>query len=307
MKRVLITSGDPDGIGLEVVSKALEKIGTRSGFQFVLWRSPNGTPSDVRRLDRKFKRLILTPSEKWPAARSSELLDIVSTEPAARWVEDATRLCLRGQAAGLVTGPLSKTGIARAGLNDRGHTEILARLSKSKPPFMAFWGEKFKVVLLTDHRPLMTVASALTPLRIRHGLAAAAHLRALAKDKRPIALVGLNPHAGEQGLLGREELRLQKFINGRSVVGPLVPDSAFLPANWAKFSVFVCPYHDQGLIPFKLVHGFDEGVHLTLGLPFVRTSVDHGTAKDLFGRNLAKSGSMREAIMLAQQLIDGRS
>jgi 4-hydroxythreonine-4-phosphate dehydrogenase len=116
-----------------------------------------------------------------------------------------------------------------------------------------------------------------------------------------LAIVGVNPHAGEQGLLGDEEALLRQLL-GADVRGPLVPDAAFLPANWGLYSVYVCPYHDQGLIPFKLVHGFDSGVHMTLGLPFIRTSVDHGTAKDIFGKNKARAGSMKDAITTAIRL-----
>jgi 4-hydroxythreonine-4-phosphate dehydrogenase len=150
--------------------------------------------------------------------------------------------------------------------------------------------------------PLSRVSKSLTLRRLRSGIAAAKFLRGLARSRKPIALVGLNPHAGENGLLGSEELKWKGLLKSKVVEGPLVPDAAFLPHQWKKYSVYVCPYHDQGLIPFKLVHGFDEGVHLTLGLPFVRTSVDHGTAKELFGKNIAKHGSMREALELAMKL-----
>ena len=193
------------------------------------------------------------------------------------------------KAHGMVTAPLSKTGIAAAGLRDRGHTEILQRLSRGKDVYMAFWGRKFNVLLLlTDHRPLMSVA------KLAHTKANPCGRRKrrktcgkLPNPEAAIGLVGLNPHAGEKtGCLVRKKkpsFRLFFKEMPENVIGPLVPDTAFLPENWKKYSVYVCPYHDQGLIPFKLVHGFKEGVHLTLGLPFVRTSVDHGTAKELFG------------------------
>lgn len=307
MKRLLITTGDQDGIGSEVTAKALAELGPQKNFQFVLYRSPQIPPQHLKWIDRKFDRVTLTAEEPWPKISSRrDLLDIVSEEPPAKWVERAARLCLVKKAQGLVTAPLSKTGIAAAGLHDRGHTEILQRICRLEDVYMAFWGRHFKIVLLTDHRPLMTVAKALTPKRIRQGIQTAKRLRALANSRLPIALVGLNPHAGEQGLLGKEEANFRSVLKDKEVRGPLVPDTAFLPAQWKKFSVYVCPYHDQGLIPFKLVHGFNEGVHLTLGLPFVRTSVDHGTAKELFRLNRAKHGSMRDAIQLALRLIEGK-
>lgn len=302
MKRLLITTGDPDGVGTEVTAKALAELGPQCGFQFVLYRSSQTPPQHLKWLDRKFQRLTVTTRDSWPSANSRQLIDIVSDEAPARWVERAVKICLQNKAHGMVTAPLSKTGIAAAGLRDRGHTEILKRLCGLKNLYMAFWGRHFKVVLLTDHRPLMSVSKALTTDRIRGGLKMAKNLRRLAKSRLPIGLVGLNPHAGEEGLLGHEEQKWNVFFRSKDVIGPLVPDAAFLPHQWKKFSVFVCPYHDQGLIPFKLVHGFDEGVHLTLGLPFVRTSVDHGTAKELFGLNKARHGSMREAIELAMTL-----
>lgn len=303
MKRLLITTGDPDGIGSEVTAKALAEIGPQPTFQIVIYRSPYVLPQDLKLLDQKFHRLTLSDNDAWPAEMNPRtIIDIVSSKAPALWVEHAAKLCQKKKAHGLVTAPLSKTGIAEAGLRDRGHTEILQRVCRLKDIYMAFWGRQFKVVLLTDHRPLMTVAKALTPRRIRIGVQMARNLRDIAKSRLPIGLVGLNPHAGEKGLLGKEEKKFNAILRAKDVIGPLVPDTAFMPDQWKKFSVFVCPYHDQGLIPFKLVHGFDEGVHLTLGLPFVRTSVDHGTAKELFGLNTAKYGSMREAIELAMSL-----
>ena len=122
-----------------------------------------------------------------------------------------------------------------------------------------------------------------------------------------MALVGLNPHAGEKGLIGKfesENLKpvLTQIKKKHSVEGPLVPDAAFFDDNWKKYSTYVCLYHDQGLIPFKMVHGQDSGVHLTLGLPFIRTSVDHGTAKNIFGKNKANPNSMIEAVDWAIKL-----
>lgn len=302
-KRLLITTGDPDGIGSEVTAKALSELGPQAGFQFILYRSPQIPPTHLRLLDKNFRRVTFNEGEKWPDEFNSQvLIDVVSEKPPARWVEQAAVLCKKGEAHGMVTAPLSKTGIAAAGLRDRGHTEILQRICRVKDVYMAFWGRNFKLVLLTDHQPLMGVGKALTPRRIRIGIQMAKNLREIAKSRLPIGLVGLNPHAGERGLLGKEEKKFQAALRAPDVLGPLVPDTAFLPDQWKKYSVYVCPYHDQGLIPFKLVHGFDEGVHLTLGLPFVRTSVDHGTAKELFGQDKAKYGSMREAIELAMAL-----
>jgi 4-hydroxythreonine-4-phosphate dehydrogenase len=237
-------------------------------------------------------------------------VEIRSSKPPALWVEEAALACRNKKFSGLITGPLSKTSIAAAGLKDIGHTEILSRVCAVRDLFMGFMGKKFCVVLVTGHEPLASAATSFSADKLTKALHAARRLRSLlpvTKSQRPLAIVGLNPHAGEHGLLGHEESWMKTLIESLSseigeIAGPLVPDAAFLPQNWQSYSVYLCPYHDQGLIPFKMVHGFRGGVHLTLGLPFVRTSVDHGTAKDLYGKNKAESGSMKDAIQTAMRL-----
>lgn len=303
MKRLLITTGDPDGIGLEVTTKALLKI-PRSSTQFVIWRSPHVCQSDLSRL-KKLRPLTIESSEDLKnVTLKSGLVEIVSTLPPARWVEDAARLCLQKKANALVTGPLSKSGIRLAGLKEKGHTGILARLAHRKDLFMGFYGSNFSVMLITDHLPLKDVSRALSKQRLKMAFRAAIEFKAKLRSRKPIAWLGLNPHAGEDGLIGSDEKMLKSVF--RSFDGPIVPDAAFLKKNWGKYSLFVCPYHDQGLIPFKMIHGFDEGVHLTLGLPFVRTSVDHGTAKDIYGKDMAQAGSMLSAILLALKWTNAR-
>lgn len=309
--KILITTGDPDGIGWEVTSKALHSIGPQKGVQFFFYRHEQATK--VRpALSKKFRHKIvstLTQANEL-SFDSNVAVEIRSSLPAAIWVEEAVKACHQKQFSALVTAPLSKTSIIDSGLRDIGHTEILARISGEKNLFMGFVGAKFCVVLMTAHEPLQRAVKSFSKDKLIHA-ARAAHemLPLVSKSKRglPMAVVGLNPHAGEQGLLGGEERWMADALTELkselgAIEGPLVPDAAFLPQNWSKFSVYLCPYHDQGLIPFKLVHGFKSGVHLTLGLPFVRTSVDHGTAKELFGKNKAEAGSMKDAIMSAVRL-----
>ncbi|MGE3758312.1 MAG: 4-hydroxythreonine-4-phosphate dehydrogenase PdxA, partial [Pseudobdellovibrionaceae bacterium] len=166
-------------------------------------------------------------------------------------------------------------------------------------------GSKFSVVLATGHQPTKKAIENLDSKVLTSAIKAALELRSLLpKEKKnlPVGVLGVNPHAGESGLLGSEEDELIKpvidaFRTEKSAVeGPLVPDAAFLPKMWKKYSVYVAAYHDQGLIPFKTVHQHQSGVHISMGLPFVRTSVDHGTAKDIFGRNIADYRSMLESI-----------
>ncbi|MGE0528161.1 MAG: PdxA family protein [Bdellovibrionales bacterium] len=309
--RLLLTSGDPDGIGWEVSVKALNQLGPQTGVQFFLFRQ-SGTTLRRPALSRAFRRVTVRSLAEAENVKFDPrlLVEVLSKDSPAHWVESAAKACLSGRFQGLVTAPLSKTSIIEAGFKDIGHTEILARVCGISDLFMGFIGRKFSVLLATGHQPLRRALADLSPARLTKAFCAAERLRSVlprAKRGRPLALVGVNPHAGEEGLLGDEEDHFRDVLaNLRwgedQVIGPLVPDAAFLPKFWTRFSVYVCPYHDQGLIPFKLVHGFKAGVHLTLGLPFVRTSVDHGTAKDLFGKNKAESGSMRDALLTAIRL-----
>jgi 4-hydroxythreonine-4-phosphate dehydrogenase len=174
---------------------------------------------------------------------------------------------------------------------------------------MGFLGSHFSVVLGAGHTRLSKAPQDFLKSLDQSVLAALQLRQVLPKTKRrlPIAVLGIDPHCGEAGLIGTADETLQKRISllarkGFPVVGPLVPDTAFQKANWKKYSVFLASNHDQGLIPFKLIHGFESGVHITLGIPILRTSVDHGTAKDLFGKNKAQSGSMKDAITTACKL-----
>lgn len=310
---MLITTGDPDGVGWEVTCKALNAMGPVKDVQFCIFS--NGTSGP--KLNRKFKQIT---ARSWHEATLHSLdhrtvLFIQNGQPPARWVEEAAAACGKGAAAGMVTAPLSKTSIVKAGMKDIGHTEILERVSGVRPLFMGFIGSKFNVLLATGHAPLRTAVTSLNLNQFSKAMSAARTMRSVlppARQKLPLAIVGVNPHAGEDGLIGDEEGWLRGLIEdwrarGERVAGPLVPDAAFLPKNWPLYSVYICPYHDQGLIPFKMIHGFKSGVHITLGLPFVRTSVDHGTAKDIYGRNKAEPGSMKDAIKTAVRLCKGVS
>uniref|UniRef100_UPI0039E623D4 4-hydroxythreonine-4-phosphate dehydrogenase PdxA n=1 Tax=Bdellovibrio sp. TaxID=28201 RepID=UPI0039E623D4 len=197
------------------------------------------------------------------------------------------------------------------GFKDLGHTDILKRLSKTQYVNMGFVGNKFNVVLATAHEPLSQIAKTLNLQVLQEALLNANELRKklpATQKSKPIGILGLNPHAGERGLIGHEETdlfpKILAFAHKRKipVEGPLVPDAAFFPNNWKRFSLYLALYHDQGLIPFKMIHGQDSGVHISLGIPFVRTSVDHGTAKDIFGKNKANPQSMIDALRWAIKL-----
>lgn len=307
--RIALTTGDIDGIGPEVTYKSLLKLGPQKNVQFILFRGLNWPKKDLATLYKKFRPVTThSVAEALWQDHPTGLIEVVGNDSPANWVELSANLCMQKQIHGMVTAPLSKLTIREAGLKDIGHTEILARLSGQQNLFMGFIGSKFSVVLATAHIPLAQVPQVLNANLLKSAVLAADKMRGLLpkiEARKPIALVGLNPHAGEHGILGSQETWFRQVITSYpagQLVGPLVPDAAFLPTQWRQYSVYVCPYHDQGLIPFKMAHGFDEGVHLTLGLPFVRTSVDHGTAKELRGKNKAQFGSMLKAIQWAVRL-----
>lgn len=310
--KIALTTGDVDGIGFEVTAKALLKLRPESAFTYFLFRSSNATPSAlIKRLHRSFNTVIVSSLEEALFIPTSpELVDIVSDLQPPRWVEQASIYCLKGSLDGLATAPMSKELIHACGMKERGHTEIFSRILNNPNIFMGFIGSNFNVSLITDHIPMDSVSRTLTAERVLKALHHTNNFRRFLPklEKKPLALLGLNPHAGESGLIGQEELTaLKKAVDmarkeSIPVIGPLTPDTAFLKKNWGLYSFYVCCYHDQGLIPFKLVHGQDEGVHISLGLPFVRTSVDHGTAKDIFGKNLANPHSMINAIQWCQKL-----
>lgn len=301
MRRIAITTGDTDGIGLEVTLKALISSRHSSSVHYTIYRSSQ-LPPFLASLERKAIRHLTLKN-----------LDFaVSSLSPAHWVQIAAQGCLANDYSALVTGPLSKETIMDSGFQAMGHTGILSEVTGARSLYMAFVGRLFNVLLITGHLPLSEISKNLTCSEISKALAAAFHLRSFLKSpchRRPLALVGLNPHAGENGLIGDEEKNLFRQALSRSrkkkmsVDGPLVPDAAFLRENWSRYSVYVCPYHDQGLIPFKMAHGHGQGAHITMGLPFVRTSVDHGTAKDLHLKNTANPGSMIDAIYWANRLI----
>lgn len=313
MKSFFLTTGDQDGIGPEVTAKSLLRLKSKLPAQPIVWRGSESAKTFAP-LARAYRRVIVSSPEDALdlKPRAGTLIEIESQDSPARWIEDAAALCLKDKSlAGLATAPLSKTLIFDSGMKDLGHTEILARVSKTKAVFQGYAGSKFNVVLVTAHAPLARVPKLLTRDRVRNACwAAHAFQQSLgpAARRKPMAILGLNPHAGEKGLIGGEEKELTKWIpslRGTRIEGPLVPDAAFLEKNWSKYSVFISLYHDQGLIPFKMIHGKESGAQVTLGLPFIRTSVDHGTAKDLFGKNKADPGSMIDAIKLCLKLSGG--
>ncbi|MFA4905889.1 MAG: 4-hydroxythreonine-4-phosphate dehydrogenase PdxA [Candidatus Margulisiibacteriota bacterium] len=222
------------------------------------------------------------------------------------YVEKAIQLALAKKVDAIVTGPISKEAINLAGIKFPGHTELLAARTHTKNYAMMFISKKMWVILVTTHLPLSKVPRAITKKRVLEVIK-------LAHQARPgrIAVAGLNPHAGESGLFGREEIdEIAPAIAaarklGIKVEGPISPDIIFNRAAAGAYGMVVAMYHDQGLIPLKLL-AFGSAVNVTVGLPIIRTSVDHGTAFDIAGQNHADPGSMIEAIKAAVHFANAR-
>ena len=215
--------------------------------------------------------------------------------------------CLAKRASALVTGPIHKERLVAQGFQYAGHTDLLGAIC-GQDPMMAFVGAGLRVGLVTAHIPLAGVADAIDEERVEHCIRLCIDgLSQLKTDRKRVVLAGINPHAGERGVLGQEEMdrvwpvceRLRD--EGLDVVGPLAAETAFLALRQGQADMLLAMYHDQGLTPLKMV-AFGELVNWSLGLPIIRTSVDHGTAYDIAGQGIADSRSMEEAMRLALQL-----
>jgi 4-hydroxythreonine-4-phosphate dehydrogenase len=237
---------------------------------------------------------------------------------AIAWLTDGAQRCLAQEVDALVTAPLSKVAVVRSGQPFIGQTEFLSELAGTKRTAMMLLGQDdrgrwLRVALATTHLPLKLVAAQLDADKIALAIELASQAcQDLDLPRRRVAVCGLNPHAGEGGEFGDEEITLIRPVveaarqKGLDIVGPLPADTLFYYASRGDYDAVVAMYHDQGLAPLKMV-AFETGINWTLGLPFIRTSPDHGTAYDIAGRNKANPSSMRAAIRLAKQLARHRA
>lgn len=323
-----ITLGDVTGVGPEVALKAIA-IEAKSdearylviGDERVCLRLNDrlglGLPlRPINAMEQGGRFFIINPfPEELPDALPHGAS--IAARAAFAWLEEGARRCLSGELDALVTAPVNKAAIIHAGKPFIGQTEMLSQLAGTDQTAMMLLGQDdrsrwLRVVLATTHLPLREVALHLTAAKIRLAVeraAEACHLLNL--EQARIGVCGLNPHAGEEGEMGDEELRLIAPVlntlrsEGLNVSEPLPADTLFHRAYHGAFDVVVAMYHDQGLAPLKMV-AFENGINWTVGLPFIRTSPDHGTAYDIAGRGLANPSSMRSAISLARQLARGR-
>lgn len=222
-----------------------------------------------------------------------------------KFVQFGVNLALKKQIDALITAPISKNNWIESGVKYKGHTQYLADSAGVDKYAMAFWSENMRTVLYSIHIPLLEVAPLIKKERIIDFISFVnTELTIKFKKKFKILVPGLNPHAGENGIMGSEEINeiipaISVLKKSMDIDGPFPPDTIFLKALETKDSVVISWYHDQGLIPFKLLN-INSGVNLTLGLPYIRTSPDHGTAFDIAGKDIANPSSMSEAILLAQ-------
>ena len=304
-----ITQGEPAGIGPELIaqlhSEGLLQDCEVIGDQDLILQACNQTKTDPEGL--RIKHIPLPePNQlgQLNPANAKQVLDTIRT---------AAEGCLNREYTAMVTAPIHKGVINDAGIAFSGHTEYLAEIGQTEHVVMMLLNQHMRVALATTHIPLNLVAAHITTenlttvLNILH-----ADMQSKFGIEQPqIAVCGLNPHAGEGGHLGMEEIEIIEPVlqtlraQGMSLSGPIPADSLFTPDKLSSIDAVLAMYHDQGLTPLKYA-GFGESVNITLGLPFIRTSVDHGTALDIAGQGIADAGSFRAAIRLAQDCVHAR-
>src|SRR4051812_3729522 len=324
LPRIGITMGDPAGIGPEVVLKAVAEEEVRRVCVPIIIGDAQLLAHTARTLDLQCGYDIVRHDERLPDVISEPVifhLDNISghIEPgiesgtagkaAAGYIEAAVRLCAAGAVDAIATAPINKRALFLGGYSFPGHTEFLAHLTSTEEYAMAFVAANLRIVLISTHVPLAEAIRLVERDRIVR-IVSLAHreLKRWGIEKPRIAVAALNPHGAEGGLFGVEEaaeivpaVEACHGLNGMDVHGPFSADTIFLRASRGEFDAVIACYHDQAMIPVKCL-SFGEAVNVTLGLPFIRTSVDHGTAFDIAGKGLAEHSSMLAAITLAAEL-----
>ncbi len=321
--RYIFSCGDINGIGPEIVIKALNRIAGKKGAQFI-FTCPENVFNETSRLVppafnyKTVNKIDEISEEKVILFNTGKFVQTLgrptktSGKAAFISLQAAGEILKLGKADALITAPLSKEALHSAGYNYPGHTELLAEWFETKNFVMMFLSKKLKAALTTIHKPLSAVPGLIT----REKLESVANviINRLKKDFNlaapSIGVLGLNPHAGESGLIGREEEEvikpfLKEYSQRKYLKGPFSPDAYWGNRTYEKFNLTMGMYHDQLLIPFKLLN-FSKGVNYTAGLPVVRTSPDHGVAYDIAGKNTANEGSLLEAFYFAEIILNNR-
>lgn len=326
MKPVIaVTMGDAAGVGPEIILKTL--LGTETERINMLVIGDLVVLEDVKKRlgyhDLELNGIQSQGQARWNLNTVNvwdmQLLKLEDFQPgevsrkagdaAFKYVVESIRLANEGQVTAVVTAPINKEAIQSAGHHFAGHTEIFAAYTFTKNYAMLLYDEKFSVIHVSTHIPLAEAISSLNQPRIERviQLAQDSMKKILGRSPR-IAVAGINPHAGENGLFGKQEIDIIKpaienmKAKGIDVSGPHAPDTVFLKTLQGAFDIVVAMYHDQGHIPMKLL-SFDSGVNVSVGLPIIRTSVDHGTAFDIAWKGIARHDSLLKAIFLAERLV----
>lgn len=299
---IAVTLGDPQGVGPEIVYKSFREY--MPGYPVVIIGGLNDYP------DKKV-RVIGNLDDAVQGGKGTYFYHVETPaegDASYGYVRTGIGWALEKKIHALVTAPISKEKWLNAGITDKGHTGLLARTAGVKEHAMFFWSAGLKVALFTVHIPLNQIFPWIKKNEIiRFIRFTASELSRLFAKEFTYLVCGLNPHAGEGGFLGKEEIdeilpAVETLKPEMNITGPIPPDTVFLKAKDTKDAVVIAWYHDQGLIPFKLLN-IDTGVNLTLGLPYIRTSPDHGTAYDIAGKGIANPSSMKEALRLAEFLV----
>jgi 4-hydroxythreonine-4-phosphate dehydrogenase len=322
MKKLAITMGDPGGVGPEIIVKAVSSPEVRVCCTPIVIGDRDVMEEALRLITPPLKLSIIgTPEESHPSPEVVELIDLHLLRDFERgkatpdggtacagYISKAVELALDKKVNGIVTAPISKEALKMAGMKWPGHTEMLAGLTSTDDYAMMLAGGPLRVILVTIHTSLRSVPKKISKNSVLRTIRLAKKACGMMGIERPrIAVAGLNPHAGEAGLFGREEIEeiipavKEATKEGIEALGPFPPDTVFNKAYKGEFDIVVCMYHDQGLIPLKMI-AFEAGVNVTVGLPIIRTSPDHGTAYDIAWKGIANPSSIIEAIKLAARL-----
>lgn len=311
--KVAITLGDPAGVGPELVARVCHDPDVLAAVEPIVVGRSMLLSAGALACGLDAPQVELVKCGEGAGIKPGQPNEAGGRQAGA-FIEKALELCLSGQVQAMVTGPISKAALQAAGYPDTGHTTLLGRLTNTPLPVMMMAGSRLKVVLATVHKAIRQVPELLTTQGIVDvGLISDESMRRFFGLNQPrLAVAALNPHAGEEGMFGDEEERIiapavaELKARGVAASGPHPPDTVFWRAMRGEFDLVLCMYHDQGLIPFKLRH-FEDGVNVTLGLPIIRTSPDHGTAYDIAGKGLAKPDSIKAAVLLAGHMARNRA
>lgn len=323
MLKLAFTCGDINGIGPEIVVKTLNSIYNPAKYEIKFFCPHNVFEKTASIVQPAFDFQLLKKNENVSAGDNVTILDLgrykqtVGNATADAGIASVDSILeayysvKKNRSDAIITAPISKTSLQKAGINFPGHTEMLASLTKTKKYLMTFLSSKLICGLATIHEPVKNISRILSYTRLQNSINILYDMlvRDLLLSNPTLAVLGLNPHAGENGNIGKEELNVIKpavdSFGTKNIQGPFVPDAFFGAKKYKNYNAVLGMYHDQALIPFKLLN-FDKGVNYTAGLPIVRTSPDHGTGYDIAGKGIADPSSMIEAVKWAVKIVNNR-